>query len=219
MEALETRIADKRTEAAPVVKAQESGRPRRPRPEDFDKTETYDEAVEQYEDALYDFRLKKESREIQDQTALEEDDKVVKSFNKAARAFAEEHDDYEEVMEDSEAPLSPRMFGAVLEHGPVLGYYFAKHPKDAGRISEMTDKDADKAIMRIVMKIEDETAEAAKETQKAPGTPPAKKPDPPNPTAGRGSAGTVVKDRSQMTFKEREKEFAKRNPGAFTYDV
>lgn len=217
MEALEARIADKQTGPAPVAeRKQESGRPRRPRPEDFDKTESYDEAVEQYEDDLHDFRLKKESRELQDQAALEDDNKVVKIFNKAARAFAEEHEDYEEVMEDSEAPLSPKMFGAVLEHGPVLGYYFAKHPKESGRISEMMDKEADKAIMRIVLKIEDETT--ATDPQKVPGAPP-NKPDPPNPTQGRGSAGTVVKDRSQMTFKEREKELAKRSPGMFTYDV
>lgn len=221
--ALNARIAGgSNRELAPVAKPAKLTRPVRPVATDFKDEKKFNAAQDKFDDDLHAFRKQEEAEEADVYDSAAEDAKVIESFNDAAEKFAEAHDDYEDVM-DTAVPLSQVMFGAVLEHGPALGYWFGKNPDEARKIIKMTPAKANIAITRIMVKIEDEE-EAAKEGTEKEGaekegkqlTEKTKKPDPPSTVRGTMTAAPV-KDRSQMTFKEKEQAYAKRNPGALNY--
>lgn len=202
---LEAKIAGKGGEPAPV--AEQITKPVKPRAIDFKDEKAFDAAEDEYEEKMYKYRRALERAEEEETQRQRADAKTVNDFNVAALKFAETHPDYEEVM-DSDVPTSNLMFGAIVDEGPALGYYFATHPEDSAKIAAMPQKQAVKAITRIIVKLEDEAG----------ATPPPpkvkKKEEPPEPVKG----GTApAKDVSKMTFKEREREFAKTHPGALNY--
>jgi hypothetical protein len=202
-------------EPAPVKKAETLDKPVRPKLKDYiGREEEYDQAMEAFQEADYTYRKAKEAEEARATAQQIADAKVVSDFNEKAEKFMETHPDYEDVM-DSDVPLSPIMFGAMLENGPELGYWFGTNPEEALKISKMADRAADKAIMKIVFKLEEEAAKGSSKAQTASS---GKKPEPPVPVKA-GTAKTVVaKDPSKMTFKEREREFAKTHPGVLNYE-
>jgi hypothetical protein len=124
---------------------------------------------------------------------------------------------------DSDVPISKPMFGAILENGPALGYYFATHIEEAERISEMSDRQAGRAIERILIKLEDEAAAADADKEKeekgkgykgeGQGK---KKPDPPSTLSGKGGGGDGTPARPS-SFKDREAELRKKHPNMFKY--
>lgn len=204
---------DKSGDPAPAVT--QLVKPVKPKVTDYPNEKAFDEAMEQYDEDKYKYRRAVERQEELVRAQEEADRVTVKRFNDAVVKFTETHPDYDEVM-DSEVPTSNLMFGAIVDEGPALGYYFAKHPKEAAEIAVMPNKQAIKAITRIIVKLEDgESAPNAKEKEKE--TPPkTKKSEPPAPLGGAGPV--AEKDRSQMTFKEREREYAKKHPGALNYE-
>lgn len=205
-------------------------KPVKPKAEDFANPEDLTKAEETYDEQKYQYRRQQEALERRAAEQKEQDDLVVAEFNKQAKAFAKEHKDYEDVMESS-APLTGIMFGHVLEHGPELAYWFAKHADRTEEISEMNESGQDRACNRIRVKLEDAAEERKKAAEAADGKGDDKgkgkeggkakvKPDedePPATVQGRGAPAAGV-DRSKMTFKDREKELHKRNPSAFNYN-
>ncbi len=175
-------------------------------PEEFARLE------EKYEDDLYDYRKQldeeKETEKKQQQTKVE----TVQRFNNQVDEFAEKTPDYEEVMDEADNEVSDLMFGAIIQEGPALGYYFATHPEESAKVARMSEADAVKAVMRVVIKLE----EAAKPPKKEEPKPP--KQNAPATVVKGQVAPTVVKDSSKMSFKERERAFHKRNPGMFNYE-
>ena len=145
----------------------------------------------------------------------EADKATVTRFNAMVEEFEKTTPDYSDVMDEADNDVSDVMFGAIVSEGPALGYYFAKHPDESAKIARMNERDAVKAIMRIVIKIEDES-KSSQDHKKDEPKQQLKKPDPPAQLQGRGAP--APKDRSKMTFKEREREAFKRNPGAFNYE-
>lgn len=168
---------------------------------------------EKYEDQLFDYRKQLENLEKEEREYADQREKLVAKFNQQAVEFAKAHEDYEEVM-DADLPLSAIMFGAVLKKGPALGYYFATHEDEAKKIYDMSPDDAYEAIIRITVKLEDE-AKGKKKEEPPPPNPKRKQQEPPEPLSGKGNLN--LPNERPKTFKEREAEYAKRNPGDLNY--
>jgi hypothetical protein len=203
----------------------EVGKPVRPRRTDFAEGKegdtAFETATDKYEDDSFKYRKQVETQATEAERQRIEDKKVVDAYNEKADEFMETHPDYEDVM-DSELPITAIMFGYMLENGPEFGYYLAKHPEETEKLARMSEKKQDRACMRIAVKIEQEAEASAKakkdqltETPKSETK--EKKPDPPKPVSGRGNT-TVAKDPAKMTFKEREREFARTHPGVLNYE-
>lgn len=212
----------------PKPKAATIEKPSRPRrrefPEGQDGDDAFDAAMDKFQDDDYSFR---KAQDLAAQRAAEQrdaDQKSISAFNEAADKFMEEHEDYEDVM-DSDAPLTAIMFGYMVENAaPELGYFWAQHPEEAEKISKMAPRQQERAIVRLHVKLEQEAeaaataakAEADKNKKTTTATP-GQKPEPPKPVAARGNT-TVAKDPAKMSFREREKEYARTHPGVLNYE-
>lgn len=113
--------------------------------EQFDSDEDYEQAavdysIDQRVNAAVDAKLK--GRETESVQALWAGKKA-----EAIKALP----DYEEVIEESDAPLSPVMEEAIVtsDIGPNIAYYLAKHPEQATQIHRMKPIAAAKAIGKI----------------------------------------------------------------------
>lgn len=166
-------------------------------------------AEEKYQDDYYEYRKALDAQE-QDKRRVEQNQKtVIDKFNSEVDRIKviPEYEDYEETMDDAENEVSDLMFGAIMEEGPTLGYYLAKHPEESAKIARMPEKQAVKAIMRIVVKIEDA------EVKKTPLVPAVKKPEPVPVLRGRGVSPQQPK---KMSFKDKQREAYK--AGKLNYD-
>ena len=180
-------------------------RPTKPDPLKFEGTEEEFKALEQkYEDDLFDYRKEKELREQAAERQKEEDKKVVQRFNTQVDEFAKATPDYGDVMDEADNEVSDLMFGAIVEEGPALGYYFATHPDESAKVARMNERDAVKAIMRIVIKLEEKPAPKQKE----------EKPTPPSQVPARGAP--AAKSDQPMSLKDKERKAFKE--GRIAYD-
>ena len=201
------------TKAGDVPAADELqiARPKRPDPSQFKSDADFDKAQEEYEDKLLDYRDAVKNAKAERERMETERERIVTTYNEAVEKFIEANPDYEEVM-DQDTPMSRVMFGAVLESGPALGYYLAKHPDESAKIYKMSQNDAYKALMRIVVRLEDQKPDPPK---KDPPKPKQREPEPPEPLKGRG--GSLPQERPR-SFRDREKAIAQRRPGDLNYE-
>lgn len=218
LETIATKLADKGDgAAAPPAARKTLERPKRPDPLTFKGTkEEFEAAEERYEDDFYEYRKQLEVQQSAKAAQDEADRKTVQRFNAQVDEFAVANPDYEETMEEADNEVDDEMFGAIIQEGPALGYYWAKHPAESSKIARMESGAAKtKAILKTIIKLEEA---AAKETKKVEEPPPNKPkiPTPPPTVAARQAA--PAKDRSKMSFKEREREYARTHPGALNYE-
>lgn len=204
----------KREAPAPEPTAKQLTRPTRPDPTKFDDNEKFAAAEAKYEDDLYDYRKAIDTQKEAEARQVEADRAVIASFNDRTEAFKADHPDYEEVMDTSLA-LNETQFGAMLKHGPALGYWFATHPDETKAQAKMSRDDMIEDIVRVTIELKSEARKAkpaAETTLKV-------KSDPPGQVGGRKTATDMApaKKREDSTFKDREKEYAKRHPGALNY--
>jgi hypothetical protein len=93
--------------------------PKRPTLDQFENTE-------QYEDALFEWRDKKRDIETRSAKQAEEFNRDLRTFNENARKLREEHEDFDDVIE--QPVFSPDMRKALLksENGPVVAYHLGR---------------------------------------------------------------------------------------------
>ena len=212
-------LAKGRVAEEPKVEAPKGlTKPVMPKFADFtDKPEKYDEAVEKFhlDMAAYALAVKQQEQEQTKaaQARDEADRKLVADFAKKQDEFIEEHPDYEEVM-DKDVKLSSVMFGAVVENGPWLGYYFASHENEAREIFALTD---DKQIARVIKLIARHEIEEESKVVKSKGGEAKPKKEMPAPVVPGNARRIAEKDKSTMSFKEREAQWAKDHPGELNY--
>ena len=209
-------------------------KPVKPNVVNFSDAAAYDEAEEKYavDLAEYTYLIKRgeELRQAESAEQEAEDAEIISAFNDAVVEFEKTHADYREVMADAEVEMSPVMFGMVIEEGPALGYYFALHPDEADAIREITDnpqakkserayrraeRKAVRAVDKIIVKLEADAASGEKKPVAE--TPPKKKINEPVARVAGGGAAAAASDKSKMTFKEREAEYARTHPGELNY--
>lgn len=131
----------------------------------------------------------REQREKEERAARERQT-TLDSWNKRVKDATVEIPDFEEVLADSDVPMTPVMQDAIMDSdiGPKLAYFLATNPDEAMRIASLSPIAAIRAIGRIEEKL---VTPVAKKTTSAP--------PPITPVGGKAS---VKKDPGQMSDEE-----------------
>lgn len=168
----------------PPTKQEPSIYPPRPKVEQFETTQ-------EYEDALLEWHENKKEVQTRANRQRVEQESAVKTFNERAEKLRTEHEDFDEVIEAE--VFSPVMRAALLksETGPEIAYFLGKPEnwKEADRIRnlplEMQPYELGKLETKLLV---------AKQTKKITDAPPPIKPV--------GMTGGSEKDPSKMTIEE-----------------
>lgn len=135
-------------EAATKPAEQAAPEPTRPKPEDYEDSEKYLEALADWKTEL----KVKELKEKDAQEAIQQ--QMRKTFDahlERTRKFREEHDDYDEVAADANIPIPKAVEFAIIEldNGPEVAYHLAKNPELAEKLAGMSDVAAVMEIGRL----------------------------------------------------------------------
>lgn len=206
-------IASARTEARMFkerldqLEAQRTQAPRDnavPTLDKFDSFEDYMAARVAYEaEKIVDGRLSKVQQMEMQRRAMEAQQSVMTSWQDKQHAAVDKYPDFEEVVGESEAPISREMGQAIVEsdHGADIAYYLAQHPDEAKAIAQLSPIRQIAAIGRLEAKV---TQPAARKTTEAPA-----------PITPAGSKAKAEKDPAQMTDAEfaawRKRQIAQRH--------
>lgn len=181
-EELALRGRQEQPKAQPVA---ENGEPKR---ENFDSYEAFIEARAEWRaDRKVEEKLaKNREQEAQTRTA-EEQRKIEQQFRERAKETAKKFEDFDEVMESSDAPMTKAMAEAILHSdvGAEVAYHLAKNPGEAERIAALPAARQAAEIGRLEAKLS------------APAVPtpkPSKAPAPIKPVGGKEVAGDDMPD-------------------------
>jgi hypothetical protein len=156
-------------------------------PQGKPKLDDYDWDVERFTEATIKWNRDQERLQESESKAKTERDKVINAFNKRASEFADQHDDYEDMISDLK--LNQVMLDAAVESevGPAVLYYLAENPEEADAIRDMSPVRAIKAMARLEDKLD---------TKPTPKREPPKKTTnaPPPPKTVQGSSARIAKD-------------------------
>lgn len=96
------------------------------------------ESVEEYEDALFDWRDAKRNSETLAKTQEEEKKEALSEFNKNAAKLRAEHEDFDEVINAPvfTDPMKDALFAS--ENGPLVAYHIAKNREVADKIKTLS---------------------------------------------------------------------------------
>lgn len=143
--------------------------PSKPRPDQFQTTEEYVEAVAEWKaDELLKKRIEVAQREHQERARAQHHEQVLTTFKEREHAAKAKYEDFEEVAYDPSLPITPAMAQVIQESdlGPEVAYFLGKNPKDAERISRLSPFLQAKELGRIEDKIA--STPAAPKPSKAP---------------------------------------------------
>lgn len=172
---------------APKAAEEAPKAPTEPKREQFADYESYLEArTDWIAEQKVEKRLAKEREESSRRSATTEQEKAVQKFKEQADAIAKEIEDFQEVMETSDAPLTNAMRDAIYETDiPArVAYHLAKNPDEARRIAALSS--ARQAVE--IGKLEAKLTEAKPEP-----TPPNAEPAPPKPAKEASKAPEPIK--------------------------
>lgn len=151
-DALETQIRELKAAQAQPEAIKETGRPQRGT---FANEEEFEDALGSWHAERI---LAKREREQHEARQKASEAELVETWQQRVTRAIEEIPDYADTIRKSEVILPGHIHRAILESesGPALAYYFAKHPSEAKRYSDMTPT----AALRGIGKLEDKlTAE------------------------------------------------------------
>ncbi len=132
----------------------------KPREEDFETGTAYIEALTDWK---YDQRRKAENVETQAAELKKQQKSQQDAFQAKQVEFRKVQPDYDDVMVDSEAPISPAMGHEIIDsaHSAAILYFLAKNPDEAEKLSQLTSPTAvARAIGRIEARLPSGNAEA-----------------------------------------------------------
>jgi len=134
------------TTKSTVVPAQ---RPIPPVEDDFDDPNEYRKARVKYEDEIFAWNETRRNTELEKQRSQESFQESLKAFNKRAERMRAKYPDFDEAIS---APIfSPAVSQEVLdsEYGAEIGYYLAKNPDEALRLSSLPPSKVAKEIGKL----------------------------------------------------------------------
>jgi hypothetical protein len=182
----------------------------RPDPKDFDDYDDYNEALTDWK---VDQKLAKRDEDRQTEAKKSEfkksQESKIERYTKGIDAAKEIYDDFDEVIEEYDGPLTIGMQQALVDSdiGPQVAYYLAKHPKEAEKIGAMRSIiEINKAIGKIEAKLEaqnDQDDKAADDEKPKVS----KSPPPINPVKG---SSKNKKDPDDLSYEEYMQERKKR---------
>lgn len=128
-------------------------------------------------------------QQIEQQRTREQRQQSQQAFEARAEAFAEEVEDYEEVVSNPSLSITPAMAEAIMasEDGPAVAYYLGKNPGIAFSLSQLPPIQAAREIGRIEGKLAAERSAVQKKTV-------TKTPEPPGKLDGTNSGASVKID-------------------------
>ena len=193
-------IATARTEARMLkerldqLEAQRTQAPRdtgAPTLDKFDNFEDYMSARVAYEaERVVETRLGKVQQQEAARKAMEAQQSVMTSWQDKQHAAIEKYPDFEEVVGESEAPISREMGQAIVESdfGTDIAYYLAQHPDEAKAIAQLSPIRQIAAIGKLEAKV---TQPVARKLTEAPA-----------PITPAGSKAKAERDPDGMSTKE-----------------
>jgi signal recognition particle GTPase len=186
-EELALRSRPKEEPAKPAV----DGEPKR---DDFESYEAYIEARADWRaDRRWEEKeAKKRDEEAKTRTQAEQQ-KLEQSFREKARSAAKELEDFEDVMEGSDAPMTQQMAEAILtsDLGPKLAYHLAKNPEEAKRIAALPAARQAAEIGKLEGSLE-------AESKPKPKPEPSKAPEPIEPVGARSASSERPSDKDDI---------------------
>lgn len=180
----------------------EPAAPAEPKRESYADYESYLEARADYRaDRKVEERLAKDKEKEAERSNTTAQEKAVERFKKEAEAVAKEIEDFQEVMETSEAPLTNAMRDAIYETEiPArIAYELAKNPQEAQRIAALSSARQGIEIGRLEAKLLAVKA-APSSTTETPALPdkpvrePSKAPEPIKPVGGKTTVANEEPD-------------------------
>jgi hypothetical protein len=105
----------------------------------------------------YRYQLRRQKEQTQEaQKSLEERLKTnFTTYQTEAAAFKEEHDDWDEVVNQS-IPVPDAVYYAIVDlakDGPAVTYYLGQHPEEIDKLAELTPYAAAIAVGRLADKL------------------------------------------------------------------
>lgn len=140
-------------------------RPIPPVEDDFDDPNEYRKARVKYEDEIFAWNETRRNTELEKQRSQESFQESLKAFNKRAERMRAKYPDFDEAIS---APIfSPAVSQEVLdsEYGAEIGYYLAKNPDEALRLSSLPPSKVAKEIGKLEVKF---TSVSKRTVSKAP---------------------------------------------------
>jgi len=140
-------------------------RPIPPVEDDFDDPNEYRKARVKYEDEIFAWNETRRNTELEKQRSQERFQESLKAFNKRAERMRAKYPDFDEAIS---APIfSPSVSQEVLdsEYGAEIGYYLAKNPDEALRLSSLPPSRVAKEIGKLEVKF---TSVSKRTVSKAP---------------------------------------------------
>ena len=140
-------------------------RPIPPVEDDFDDPNEYRKARVKYEDEIFAWNETRRNTELEKQRLQESFQESLKAFNKRAERMRAKYPDFDEAIS---APIfSPSVSQEVLdsEYGAEIGYYLAKNPDEALRLSSLPPSKVAKEIGKLEVKF---TSVSKRTVSKAP---------------------------------------------------
>jgi hypothetical protein len=140
-------------------------RPIPPVEDDFDDPNEYRKARVKYEDEIFAWNETRRNTELEKQRLQESFQESLKAFNKRAERMRAKYPDFDEAIS---APIfSPSVSQEVLdsEYGAEIGYYLAKNPDEALRLSSLPPSRVAKEIGKLEVKF---TSVSKRTVSKAP---------------------------------------------------
>ena len=140
-------------------------RPIPPVEDDFDDPNEYRKARVKYEDEIFAWNETRRNTELEKQRLQESFQESLKAFNKRAERMRAKYPDFDEAIS---APIfSPAVSQEVLdsEYGAEIGYYLAKNPDEALRLSSLPPSKVAKEIGKLEVKF---TSVSKRTVSKAP---------------------------------------------------
>jgi len=140
-------------------------RPIPPVEDDFDDPNEYRKARVKYEDEIFAWNETRRNTELEKQRLQESFQESLKAFNKRAERMRAKYPDFDEAIS---APIfSPAVSQEVLdsEYGAEIGYYLAKNPDEALRLSSLPPSRVAKEIGKLEVKF---TSVSKRTVSKAP---------------------------------------------------
>lgn len=166
--------------------------PKVPKREDF-------KSDEEFEDAKFDYRYKlRRAKEQADEAARNMQERLTQSFEEyktSVAAFKEEHDDWDDVVNDDKVRIPEHVYYAIADlgkGGPPVTYYLATHPDFLAKIWELTPFSAVMEIARLSDKLKGGAARSGSDGAPEKKTPPKKIPEPIKPVSTAATASTLT---------------------------
>lgn len=174
----------------------ETGAPAKPKMDDFNTYQEYEEAKDKYYEDLADYKAdQKVSKAFQTRDQQSQIQQKNATYEQKVAEFAKETPDFKQSLDNlfAEYEIPETMVSAVIDSdmGPEVAYYIAKNPEIAERMTHMGILQLNKEIGKIEAKLEMSKKPEAAVTTKAP-----------RPISPVSKSSSTTKDPSEMPYED-----------------